>query len=60
MRGARARAGRRAVRVKASTALRSTGELQQPVTTAVTERLDQLGPGGVLRPRVTVSQESSR
>jgi hypothetical protein len=58
--GARARAGRRAVRVKASTALRSTGELQQPVTTAVTERLDQLGPGGVLRPRVTVSQESSR
>lgn len=60
VRSARAKAGRRSVRVKASTALRSPGELQQPVTAAVTERLDELGLTGVLRPRVTVSGEASR
>lgn len=60
VRSARVRAGRRSVRVKASTAMRSTAELDQPVTTAVTERLEELGLTGVLRPRVTVSQESSR
>ena len=57
---ARARARRRSVRVKATTALRSTDNLQQPVTAAVTERLDQLGLSGVLRPRVTVAGEKSR
>ena len=60
VRAARARARRRSVRVKATTALRATEDLQQPVTTVVTERLDQLGLTGVLRPRVTVSRESSR
>ncbi|TFV64139.1 hypothetical protein E4P41_02550 [Geodermatophilus sp. DF01-2] len=59
VRSARVQARRRTVRVKASTALRSTDELQQPVTAAVTERLDELGLAGVLRPRVTVSRESS-
>jgi hypothetical protein len=60
VRVASARARRRSVRVKAKTALRSTDDLQQPVTAVVTERLDQLGLAGVLRPRVTVSRESSR
>lgn len=60
VRSARVRARRRSVRVKARTALRSTDDLQQPVTAAVTERLDQLGLAGVLRPRVTVSRESAR
>ena len=60
VRSARVRAGRRAVRVRATTGLRSTEELRQPVTTAVTDRLEELGLTGVLRPRVTVSQESSR
>lgn len=60
VRAARARARRRSVRVKATTALRATEDLQQPVTAVVTERLDQLGLTGVLRPRVTVSPESSR
>ena len=58
VRSAQAKARRRTVRVKASTGLRSTAELQQPVTTAVTTRLEELGLSGVLRPRVTVSQES--
>lgn len=60
VRAARARARRRSVRVKATTALRSTDDLQQPVTATVTERLEQLGLAGVLRPRVTVSRESAR
>ncbi len=60
VRSARVKAGRRAVRVKAATALRSPDELKQPVTTAVTGRLEQLGLDGVLRPRVTVTKESSR
>lgn len=60
VRDARAKAGRRAVRVQASTALRRPEELQQPVTAAVTERLDELGLIGVLRPRVKVSGEASR
>lgn len=60
VRSASVKAGRRAVRVKAATAVRSQHELQQPVTTAVSERLDELGLSGVLRPRVTVSGESSR
>jgi hypothetical protein len=60
VRAARARARRRSVRIKATTALRSTDGLRQPVTTVVTERLDQLGLSGVLRPRITVSREKSR
>ena len=40
-------------------ALRSTGELQQPVTAAITGRLEQPGLGGILRPRVTIKKESS-
>lgn len=58
VRSARVKAGRRAVRVKAVTALRSTGELQEPVSSAVTGRLEQLGLGGVLRPRVSIKKES--
>jgi multisubunit Na+/H+ antiporter MnhC subunit len=60
VRAARAKAGRRTVRVKAVTALRSTGDLQEPVATAVTGRLEQLGLGGILRPRVSIKKESSR
>jgi hypothetical protein len=59
VRSARAKVGRRTVKVKATTAVRS-GDLQQPVTAGVTERLEELGLSGVLRPRVTVSQESAR
>jgi hypothetical protein len=59
VRSARARVGRHKVKVKATTAVRS-GDLQQPVTAGVTERLEELGLSGVLRPRVTVSQESAR
>lgn len=59
VRSARARVGRRTVKVKATTAVRS-GDLQQPVTTAVTGRLAELGLTGVLRPRVTVSPEKTR
>ncbi len=58
IRSARVKAGRRAVRVKAVTALRSTGELKEPVSSAVTGRLEQLGLGGVLRPRVSIKKES--
>jgi len=59
VRSARAKVGRRKVKVKATTAVRS-GDLKQPVTAGVTERLEELGLTGVLRPRVTVSQEKSR
>jgi hypothetical protein len=60
VRDARARAGRRAVRVKAKTAMRSPGDLQQRVTAAATDRVEQLGLSGVLRPKVTVSREKAR
>jgi hypothetical protein len=60
VRTARAKVRRRKVRVKASTAMRSPGGLQQPVAEAVTERLEELGLTGALRPRVTLSQETSR
>ena len=59
VRSARAKVGRRTVKVRATTAVRS-GDLQQPVTAGVTERLAELGLTGVLRPRVTVSQERFR
>ncbi|SDY81522.1 hypothetical protein SAMN05660209_03775 [Geodermatophilus africanus] len=59
VRSVSAKAGRRAVRVTASTALRSTGDLREPVTAAVTERLEQLGLTGVLRPKVSVSRKGS-
>jgi hypothetical protein len=45
--------------VKAVAAVRS-GSLQQPVTTAVTERLDELTLTGVLRPCVTISTRKTR
>lgn len=60
VRDARARAGRRAVRVKTKTAMRSPGDLQQRVTAAATDRVEQLGLSGVLRPKVTVSREKAR
>ena len=60
VRSARAKARRRSVRVTVSTRVRPSDQVQQPATTRVTERLEELGLSGVLRPRVTVSQESSR
>lgn len=60
VRDARARAGRRAVRVKTKTAMRASGDLQQRVTAAVSDRVEQLGLSGVLQPKVTVSQEKAR
>ena len=60
VRSARVRAGRRTLRVKASTAVRSPGDLQQSVAGSVDARLEELGLTGVLRPRITLSQESPR
>jgi hypothetical protein len=54
------RAGRRRVRIRATTALRSPGDLRPQVTAAVEERLDELGLAGTVRSRVTVSQEGTR
>ena len=59
VRSARAKVGRRTVKVAATTGVRS-GDVQQPITAGVTERLEELGLSGVLRPRITVSQERSR
>ena len=60
VREAQVRARRRTVRVQAATALRDPGDLQSQVTQAVTERLDELGLSGTLRPRVTVSRGAGR
>ena len=60
VRDARVKARRRTVRVKAATALRDPGDLQSQVTQAVTQRLDELGLSGTLRPRVTVSKGAGR
>jgi hypothetical protein len=57
---ARVHAGRRKVRVKATTALRSPGDLRPQVTAAVDERLDELGLAGTVRSRVTVSRKGTR
>jgi hypothetical protein len=54
------RARRRSVRVRAATALRDPADLQAQVTEAVTQRLDELGLAGSLRPRVTVSKGAGR
>lgn len=59
VRSARAKVGRRSVKVAATTAVRS-GDIREPVTAGVTGRLEELGLAGVLRPRITVSQEKSR
>lgn len=60
VRDAQVKARRRTVRVRAATALREPGDLQTRVTEAVTERLDELGLAGSLRPRVTVSTGAGR
>lgn len=60
VRSARVKARRRTLSVKASTAVRSPGDLQPSVTAAVSERIEELGLTGVLRPRVTLSQELHR
>ena len=60
VREARVKARRRTVRVRAATALRDPGDLQSRVTEAVTQRLDELGLSGSLRPRVTVSKGVGR
>ncbi|SET83970.1 DUF6286 domain-containing protein [Geodermatophilus poikilotrophus] len=60
VRDARVRARRRTVRVRAATALREPGDLQSRVTEAVSQRLEELGLAGTLRPRVTVSRGAGR
>ncbi len=60
VRDALVRARHRTVRVRAATALRDPGDLQSRVTEAVTQRLEELGLSGSLRPRVTVSKGAGR
>ena len=60
VRDAQVRARRRTVRVRAATALRDPGDLQPRVTEAVSQRLEELGLSGTLRPRVTVSRGAGR
>ena len=60
VRDAQVKARRRTVRVRAATALRDPADLQSRVTQAVTERLEELGLAGALRPRVTVSKGAGR
>ena len=60
VRDAQVRARRRTVRVRAATALRDPGDLQSRVTEAVSQRLEELGLSGTLRPRVTVSKGAGR
>ncbi len=60
VRDAQVKARRRTVRVRAATALRDPADLQSRVTQAVTERLEELGLAGTLRPRVTVSKGAGR
>ena len=57
--GAKVKAGRRQVRITATTVLRQPGDLPERVTTAVSERLEELGLGGVVRPRVRVSRKAA-
>ncbi len=57
---ARVRARRRTVRVRAVTSLREPGDLQQRVSTAVDERLAELGMGGRIRSRITIARTASR
>lgn len=57
---ARVKAGRRKVRIQASTSLREPGDLASRVTAAVGERLEELGLAGVVRPRVRVSRKAAR
>jgi hypothetical protein len=60
VRDARVRARRRSVRVRAVTAMRDPGDLQARVTEAISQRLEELGLSGTLRPRVTVSKGAGR
>lgn len=60
VRSVRVRAGRRKVRVTAVSGLRDTGDLRQRVTSAVDERLDELGLSGTVRPQVTVTRKGAR
>jgi hypothetical protein len=55
-----ASARRRTVRVDAQTSMRSQSSLQEQVTTVVRERLDTLGLGDQLRPRVHVVSKGAR
>lgn len=60
VRSARVKAGRRRVKVTAATALRSPGGLQQQVSDAVDQHLEELGLAGTLRSRVTLSRRGAR
>ncbi|SDQ85547.1 DUF6286 domain-containing protein [Quadrisphaera sp. DSM 44207] len=55
-----ARVSRRKAVVRARTALRSEGDLQQRVTANVAQRLEELGLSGTLRPQVSLTREESR
>ena len=54
VRAVEVRAGRRTVKVRAHTASRGEGQVQQQLTDTVAARLQQLGLADRLRPRVTV------
>ncbi len=54
------RAGRRWVKVRAYTASRTEGQVQQQVTDTVADKLRQLGLADRLRPRVTIVTGKSR
>jgi hypothetical protein len=56
--GASAKAGRRTVTITATTANPNTTEVQQAALAAVTDRLDQLGLAGRLRPHVKIEVSS--
>lgn len=56
---ARVKARRRRVRIRAATTLRQPGDLTTRVHQAVTARLNELGLGGTLRPRVTLTRPRS-
>jgi hypothetical protein len=56
---ARAKARRRSVRLHAATTLRQPGDLPTRVHQAVTARLNELGLGGTLRPRITLTRPRS-
>ena len=54
-----ASARRRTVKVTANTSMRSPGDLEQRVTQAVTQRLDELELGQRMSPRVSVSHKEA-
>jgi hypothetical protein len=60
VRSVEVRAGRRTVKVRAYTASRTEGQVQQQLTDTVAAKLRQLGLADRLRPRVTIVTGKSR